>query len=552
MSEASGTAVLIPRENVNDESATLVAWQVVDGSFVEAGAIVAQIETSKAVVDLMAPASGILRHEARAGQDVAIGGRIGRIGGEGPASKTASTEKGTGSERTREVPVPFSVDPFSVDVPVSVEAGKANRAEQRGQAPPLRSGASPHGSASETGTGSERTREVPIPVSEANGSGVEHVRNGSMPLAPSVRRLVAEGGLDPSQVAGTGRGGRITKGDVVAFLESSPSPQPPTPPRSTRFSRRALERMAALGLDRSAFEGRGLVRLRDLEPRESPAPTAPSIAPASKKPVAASGVASHSEPLSRAKRTEGKYLRSGFESTLASVITVACPTRGFRSKFGPDASALIVFEVARLLRKYPAFNAYHDDGVAHYYDEVNVGFAVDAGRGLKVPIIREADRKGVAAIGSEMRDLVVGYLDDRLPVESLAGGTFTLTDLSGEGVVAFHPLINRGQSAILGVCTEVLPGGGREGTFNLVLAFDHQLAEGRTAARFLGDLRDRLASHEASRPGGWNGPVVEEPRCSRCQASYSSLERDGHVLIQTVRADGSPRLLCKLCFEGWI
>jgi len=265
-------------------------------------------------------------------------------------------------------------------------------------------------------------------------------------------------------------------------------------------------------------------------------------------------VPTRSEPLSRAKRTEGKYLRSGFESTLASVVTVACPTRGFRAAFGADATPLVVFEVARLLRKYPAFNAYHDDGVVHYYDEVNVGFAVDAGRGLKVPIIREADRKGATAIGSEMRDLVVGYLGDVLPVEALSGGTFTLTDLSGEGVVAFHPLINRGQSAILGLCAEVFPGGGREGTFNLVLAFDHQIAEGRTAARFLGDLRDRLASHEASasKPGEMGpGSTAEEPRCSRCQASYAALAADGHPLVQTVRGDGSTRLLCKLCLEGW-
>jgi 2-oxoglutarate dehydrogenase E2 component (dihydrolipoamide succinyltransferase) len=522
MSEAVSTAIVIPRENVNDESATLVAWEVADGAFVEAGQLVAQIETSKAVVDLLAPGSGVLHHEAKAGQDVPIGAAIGRIGG-------------------------------SVAAPVApVVASTSN------------------------GTNGSHANG-----SHANGSTPAGV---SLPLAPSVRRMVSEGGVDPSQVAGTGRGGRITKADVVAFLESG-TPEPPPPPRSTRFSRKALDRLQALGLDKAAFEGRGLIRLRDISPREEDSglrtqdsglrtqdsglrtvepeqrpsvlgSESSALSPQSSvlgRPVAASGVSTRSEPLSRAKRTEGKYLRSGFESTLASVITVACPTRGFRAAFGPDASALIVFEVARLLRKYPAFNAYHDDGVAYYYDEVNVGFAVDAGRGLKVPIIREADRKGVVAIGSEMRDLVVSYLGDRLPVEALSGGTFTLTDLSGEGVVAFHPLINRGQAAILGVCAEVFPPGSREGTFNLVLAFDHQLAEGRSAARFLGDLRDRLASHEASalasRPG--QAKPAEEPCCSRCLATFSMLSRDGHVLVQTVRGDGSTRLLCKLCLEGW-
>jgi pyruvate/2-oxoglutarate dehydrogenase complex dihydrolipoamide acyltransferase (E2) component len=299
------------------------------------------------------------------------------------------------------------------------------------------------------------------------------------------------------------------------------------------------------------------VRSSDLQP---PAPTEahpsalpPSPAPA---PVAASGVPVRAERLPRAKRTEARYLRSGFETTLASVVTVSCPTRGLRDAvgrfpaLGGNTTALVVFEAARLLRAYPALNAYHADGTAHYYEEVHVGFAVDAGRGLKVPVIHNADRKGVAEIAEEIRDLVVAYLDDALPISALAGGTFTITDLSGEGVTAFHPLINQGQSAILGVCAEVLPRGGREGAFNLVLAFDHQLSEGRAAGRFLGELRDRLAHYESAAAG--SGAVVEEPRCSRCQAGYRELAGNGHSLVQTVALDGSTRLLCKLCFEGWV
>jgi hypothetical protein len=273
--------------------------------------------------------------------------------------------------------------------------------------------------------------------------------------------------------------------------------------------------------------------------------------------VAAAGVPVRAERLSRAKRTEAKYLRAGAGSTLASVVTVACPTRGLRAAagrvaaLGGNVTALIVFEAARLLKGYPALNAYHDDGTAYYYDEVNVGFAVDGGRGLKVPVVRRADTKGVVAIADEMRELVVAYLDDALPVAALAGGTFTVTDLSGEGVTAFHPLINRGQSAILGVCAEVFPRGGGDGWFNLVLAFDHQLSEGRSAARFLGELRDRLAHYESAIPGA---PEVAdgEPRCSRCQAGYRELAADGHALVQTVGPDRSTRLLCKLCFEGWV
>jgi 2-oxoglutarate dehydrogenase E2 component (dihydrolipoamide succinyltransferase) len=485
------TPIVVPRENVNDESATLVAWIVGDGSRVEPGQVVAQIETSKAVVDVPAPSGGILHHVAAPGQDVAIGGLIGSVSAEGAVA--------------------------------------------------------------------------------GNGVAASPLPSDSLP--PSVRRIVAESGIDPTQVRGTGRGWRLTKADIIAHVADSDR----GPAKPARFSRGARELVQQLGLDERLFEGQGLVRSRDVLARtgagpapigtggsptrvqrplprvgEPPVPPRPDTQPT---PIAASGVATRSERLPRSKRTEAKYLRSGRETTLASVVTVACPTRGFREAVGRhpavagNPTAVIVFETARLLRKYPAFNAFHADGEARYYEQVNVGFAVDAGRGLKVPVIKDADRKGIAEIADEMRELVVTYLDDRLAVESLAGGTFTITDLSGEGVTAFHPLINQGQSAILGVCAETISPGGA-GTFNLVLAFDHQLAEGRTAARFLNDLRERLAYHESARPGG-NAAAAEEPRCARCQAGFADLASRGLHLVQTIAADGSSRPLCKLCFEGW-
>src|SRR5258708_6498224 len=124
-----------------------------------------------------------------------------------------------------------------------------------------------------------------------------------------------------------------------------------------------------------------------------------------------------------------------------------------------------------------------------------MGFAIDAGRGLMVPVIRDADKKSVAEIAGNMRELLVQYLSDEISVKSLLGGTFTLTDLSSEGVYSFQPLINRGQSAILAVCSEFPPAADQEGVFNLVLVFDHQLSEGREAARFLNELRHRLEGY---------------------------------------------------------
>ncbi len=443
--------VLVPKENVNDETAKLVAWFVEDGARVEAGRLLAQVETSKAVLDIEAPAAGVVRFAAKAGDEVEIGGVLCRIG------------DGT---KAIEAPLPKAEDPSAIPAPPALAAVV--------EAAP---------------------RELAVAAS-----------NGHAHEAPS----------------------------------TSTSP---------RFSRSARELVTARGLDPSAFAASGLVRSADVlrllgegPPAAAPAPATTATKAAAPGVTPASGVGFRTETLPRAKKVEAKYIRSAYDSTLASAVTVACPTRGFRATAGDLAPALILFEAARLLRKYPTLNAFHREGTINTYDQVNIGYAIDAGRGLKVPVIRDADRKPVPAIAEELREAIVAYLGDELPFESFSGGTFTVTDLAGEGVATFLPLINQGQSAILGVGGEVA------GHYQLVLTFDHQLSEGRLAARFLNDLKARLAHHEdvlapSSSPS-------ETPSCARCARTAGELDELGIFLVPTARPGGESRLLCTRCLRG--
>jgi pyruvate/2-oxoglutarate dehydrogenase complex dihydrolipoamide acyltransferase (E2) component len=207
---------------------------------------------------------------------------------------------------------------------------------------------------------------------------------------------------------------------------------------------------------------------------------------------------------------------------------------------------LIVHEAARLLRKYPIFNAFYEGGNAHYHESVNIGVAIDAGRGLKVPVLTNADQRTFAEIRMEVENFVLAYLDDTLPVQCFAGGTFTVTDLSGEDVFSFAPLINQGQCAILGVGSEYFSPGSAEGVFNLILAFDHRLTEGRAAAEFLKDLRDRLASYERS----LRSPE-EEPGCSRCLRTASDLRELSVPVLLGMGPAGRPEPICANCILGW-
>ncbi|HEX4123514.1 MAG TPA: 2-oxo acid dehydrogenase subunit E2 [Tepidisphaeraceae bacterium] len=340
-----------------------------------------------------------------------------------------------------------------------------------------------------------------------------------------------------------------------------------TPPaHSTRFSAKAAELIAQRGIDPARFASRGLVRAQDVRQflGESPA-NGSAVAPAKsasvkvdpETPVAAAGVAVRAEALPRSKRVEARYLAGSLSRTLPSVVTVACPTRGLRRAAGANPllngqiAPLVLFETARLLRKYPLFNGYHHDGQIHFYERVNIGFAMDADRGLKVPVIRNADEKSIAQMVGELREFLVQYLDDKLPIESLAGGTFTVTDLSGEGVFTFHPLINQGQSAILGIGGEFFAPGGGEGMFNLILAFDHQVAEGRLAAKFLNELKHRLSAYEQALADVRIGPSRQEPCCSQCLTPIGELLQFEHRLLQTIGPDGQLQPICSRCLLGF-
>jgi len=338
----------------------------------------------------------------------------------------------------------------------------------------------------------------------------------------------------------------------------------------TRFSARAKQLLSVHGLSAEAFAERGLVREADVlahiaPPAAGSRAAVPPVLPSSPAavrgvdPGPVVGVPVRTETLPRRKRIEAKHLAAGQVHALPSAVIVACPTRGLRTavqtqgRIQGNATAILIFEAARLLRRYPELNAYRAGDLAMYYEEVNVGFAVDIDHGLKVPVIRRADQKTIVEIADEMQELLVAYLNDSLTVESLAGGTFTLTDLSGEGVLSFTPLINRGQSAILGVGGELFLPNSPQGFFNLILAFDHGLGEGRSAARFLNELKQRLTEYE--RALEVQAPLTadsaaQEIACSRCYRPATELAALPAYLLPTHRADGSTRLLCTVCLQG--
>jgi pyruvate/2-oxoglutarate dehydrogenase complex dihydrolipoamide acyltransferase (E2) component len=471
------TAVLIPQDNVNDETVTLLDWCVANGTAVEAGQALAKVEGGKSVFTIYAPVGGVVAYSLAPGREVEVGRTLCTIRGE--------------------------------NVPLDHSRGSTNEAWKD----------------------NEEVASAPGPdvllKTEKIATAPDHSHATATPFSPSPAQprfsqkaaaLAHKHGIDPKVFAGQGL---VTSSRVVAAMHNQKAPGVSTTPKGV------------------------------VPPQERP------------KPIPAHGVPTRVERLAPSKRTEVRYLASSYQNTLASAVTVAVPTGGLKtaatnSSFSGGSVAIVVFEVARLLARYPAFNAYYSDGCMHLYEEINIGVAFDAGQGLKVPVIRRADHKGLKDIADEIQTLLLHYLENRLSLESMAGGTFTITDLSNEGVSSFHPLINQGQAAILGVGAEFFPPGSREGFFNLILSFDHQLAEGRSAAGFLRDLAQRLQAYEAAlqfKPDNRNGQ--EEWHCARCLTPLSRLQRlDPHrsgdlFLVQVVQPSGKTEYRCSICIQGW-
>jgi pyruvate dehydrogenase E2 component (dihydrolipoamide acetyltransferase) len=313
----------------------------------------------------------------------------------------------------------------------------------------------------------------------------------------------------------------------------------------TLFSAEASRLITASGVDSSLFAGKDFVSKQDVEGLlKTPAPAQKS------KPVPP---VDHSkviiEKLSSNKRREIEYLSDVQSTGLTSTINTIVETEGIfvhlnRSLKYIKNSLLpvIIYETGRLLQKFPALNGYFTGNSIAYYNQVNVGFAIDIDKGLKVLKIEKTAEKSMADIEADIMDLSSRYLEDTLQVENLTEITFTITDLSSEGVAFFRPLVNMMNSGILGVsaiddklqrCT-------------LSLTFDHRVTEGKLVAQFLNELKNRLESYRAKN----HSYPVKDIVCYKCTKSLADDLADVGF-VKSITPQGKEGYLCQSCLKGF-
>ena len=323
--------------------------------------------------------------------------------------------------------------------------------------------------------------------------------------SPLVRRMAREHGVDLAEVPGTGEGGRVSKRDMLAWIERLPAAPPPGPAEPT------LEPPeVALPEPPPA-------------PAAAPAPAAPQplpaeaafppAAPEPPPPVPApAGAPGRAEPLSRMRRSIAEHMvrsrrtaahvTTVFEVDLSAVVA-ARERQGaaFEERTGVRLTLTAFFARAAVeaLGEFPVLNASLRDDRIHYHRTVDLGIAVALPDGLLVPVLHRAEERNFVGLARGISDLAARARSGALRAEELAGGTFTITNPGPYGALFGTPIIAQPQSAILGIGgvhkrPAVVAGDAiavRSMVF-LALSFDHRLIDGAVADRFLGAVKRRL------------------------------------------------------------
>ncbi|PTU69853.1 dihydrolipoyllysine-residue acetyltransferase [Chromobacterium haemolyticum] len=305
------------------------------------------------------------------------------------------------------------------------------------------------------------------PVAAAVAAAIDEIAFSKAHAGPSVRRLARELGVDLGKVKGNGRKGRITEDDVKAFVKG------------------VMQNPASLAPAAApAGSGAGL----DLLPW-------PKVDFAKFGPI-------ETKPLSRIQKISGANLSRNWVMIPHVTFNDECDItelEDFRKTVGKEWEksglkisplAFIIKAAAEALKAFPTFNSSLDGDNLVLKQYYHIGFAADTPNGLVVPVIKDADKKGLRQIAQELTDLSKLAREGKLKPTDMQGATFTISSLGGIGGTSFTPIVNAPEVAILGVCkSQIKPvWNGKEFAPRLMcplsLSFDHRVIDGAAAARF--------------------------------------------------------------------
>ena len=456
MATTEAIDVVMPQMGVSVSEGTITKWLKQQGEQVDADEPLLEISTDKVDTEVPSPGSGVLTEIlVQEGQTVDVGTKLAVIGGDGAGGDSGS------EPQTQDAPAE----------PATAEAAAESAAPS--------------------------SAESPAPTAPAAEPEREASTNGRTFVSPVVAKIASEHGVDPSQVQGTGRGGRVTKKDILDFIESGAQPaaaaapaQPEAPPAAAPAPPQQQPQQ------------------QQAPPKPAPPPPAPAAAQPGEsfEPMSAmrKGIAEH---MRRSLDTSA-HVTSAIEVDMSKVSAIRAKLKKeYQQSYGVNPTYLIFVAraVTETLRDYPWINGElrGDQIVTRSY--VNLGFAVELedGKGLIVPVVKNAETLNLLGMAKAVTDIAQRARDKKLLPDEVQGGTFTITNPGGYGTFHGTPVISQPQAGILGTYAVVKrPWVVQDDLgqdviairpiMNLTLTYDHRLVDGALAGRFLRDLRERL------------------------------------------------------------
>ncbi len=426
-------SIKVPPLGESIVEATVSRWLKQEGEAVASGETIVELETDKITVEVPALKAGVLvKHLKSEGDVVQVDEALGELDESGAGAATAGGGNGASS------------------------GAAASSGASSGGAPP----------AAENTTAAER----PAAQTSASGTGSTPAQSGDVKSSPAARRLATEQGVDLAQVAGTGRGGVVSKPDVVEHAKGGgQTPAKPAAPSSAPAARPAAAPVARTG-ERESREKMTTRRKRIAENLLQ------------------------SQRATATLTTFNEIDMSGISSLRERIKARVEKEQGVRLSFMP----FFVKAACMALESYPLVNAQIDEDHIVYKHYVNMGIAVASEQGLVVPNIKDADRKGLLDISRDMGDVAKRARDSKLTMDDLVGGTFTITNGGVFGSLISTPIINFPQVAILGLHkiqerpvaidgkVEIRP------MMYVALSYDHRVIDGQQAVLFLVRIKELL------------------------------------------------------------
>jgi pyruvate dehydrogenase E2 component (dihydrolipoamide acetyltransferase) len=490
MATETAVDVVMPQMGVSVSEGTITRWLKQEGEHVEADEPLLEISTDKVDTEVPSPASGTLTQIlVQEGATVDVGTKLAQIGG---------AAGGDGEEPQAETPPEPATQ-------AAADESMAAASEGVGDVAP------------------SKQEEQPEPAEAADADASSG--NGKAFVSPVVARIASEHGVDPGTVEGTGKGGRVTKKDILAFVESGGEQQEQAQPEAPAQPQAAPAQPQAAPAQPQAAPA---------QPQAAPAQpqAAPAAAPQTAAPAPAAQVLDQIgptqpgetvEPMSAMRRGIAEHMRRSLDTAahVTSAIEVdfsrIVAARGklkkeYEQAYGvnPTYLAFVAKASVETLREYPLVNAEIRGDSIVTRSFVNLGIAVELaeGKGLIVPVIRNAETMNLLGLAKGIAEIAGKARNKQLVPDDVQGGTFTITNPGGYGTFHGTPVISQPQSAILGTYALVKRPWVIEDELgndviairplmNITLTYDHRLVDGAYAGRFLRDLRARLE--------GWEG-----------------------------------------------